>query len=530
MTYLQRNCDPRQSHFSVADMSASKRPFMRPWVSLWVVGCGLFTAMSGKANYELDLQAILNTQGLAQAVAIGDVTGDGLHDMVVVNNGYGGDFNNHVLIYAGTENGALAAPAALAYGDHISGDRGLVLINVDDDDALEVVIGHHRQLAVVNQSNGLEFVIEQIITRDTNHVLGAIDVNADGRAELVSMPVRGTFKPAVFYDVVNWQVMIEVDLSAYGGQFELAVTDLGTDGNEDLLLVNKGSSAFSDLIVLRADGSGGFLPPQTHSLGINNEIASGLAVGDFNADGSVDALVTSGLDLEAALFLADEFGDLWQDTGVPVTGPAELAEAHDLSRNGLSDVALIHQSSNQQLPAIGVLLQQSMGFQAEQLLTLPAPLIYRMQDIALGDVNNDGCGDVLVADHNQGLLVLNGQGCQSGADLGMQVKLRNNRLVITATHFEGLPVNQAAVIVEIATPYGVRFTSTACDMQLIRPGLIQAHCEVGSLAAGTDQRLQLWADTSALPNGLTDLTVTAVINSEWPDPNLSNNTAVFQTH
>jgi len=75
----------------------------------------------------------------------------------------------------------------------------------------------------------------------------------------------------------------------------------------------------------------------------------------------------------------------------------------DLDMDGNSDVILLHGGWN----AAGVYRQTSPGtLLAEQLLTLPYASSYNRQGLAVGDINGDGRPDVVVADYNNGLVVL----------------------------------------------------------------------------------------------------------------------------
>ncbi|WP_223788747.1 FG-GAP repeat domain-containing protein [Marinicella meishanensis] len=486
-------------------------------------------ASAAKADYALNLSALLNTGGLAQAVAIGDVNGDGLLDVVLVNNGYGGPHSNHVQIYLGHSLDGLSAPITLAYSEHLSGERGLVLLNVDDDDALEVVIGHHRQLAVINQDRSDGFVLTQLSTDHPNHLLAAMDINLDGRQDLVAVATIGSYKPAVFYDVLTWSTITTLDVSGQGGRFELAVEDVNDDGLADLLLANKGSSTFADLSVWLHDGQVGLQPVQTHNLGYQHELVSGLATGDFTGDERPDVLLTQDLGAEAALFQQDAFGDLFLSNRIPQHPNAELAEADDLNHDGLSDLVLLHNSSVHSAAGLGVMLQDESGLVAAQWFPLPGPLVYDLQAVALGDLNHDGCGDVVLADHNQGLIVFHGSGCTTGADLSIAISQRDQQWLVSGQHLAGVPVNKAWVDVVIELPYLIRIEAEGCRLRSNGRNRIHGRCAVGDMSPGTGKHWLFKADGSQAIQVLPPVTFTATIGSQISDPNPLNNTATVQS-
>jgi hypothetical protein len=51
------------------------------------------------------------------------------------------------------------------------------------------------------------------------------------------------------------------------------------------------------------------------------------------------------------------------------------------------------------------------GMNPEQLYPIPYASHYSATGLALGDINGDGCTDAVIADYNNGLVILYGHDC-----------------------------------------------------------------------------------------------------------------------
>jgi hypothetical protein len=83
----------------------------------------------------------------------------------------------------------------------------------------------------------------------------------------------------------------------------------------------------------------------------------------------------------------------------------EPVRVADVNGDGRLDVVVAHGGWN----ALGAYLQQPDGTLApEELYPISYASHYNSHGIAVGDINGDGANDVVIADYNNGLVILYG--------------------------------------------------------------------------------------------------------------------------
>ena len=235
---------------------------------------------------------VLSSPGASQ-VAIGDMNGDGLPDLVSA------DFN--VSLFLQRSPGTFASPVSLysgganwvAVGD-LNGD-GIPDIALTDSVGVKVLM-HTGAAGSVTYAAPLSVFTQSIDPGITGANLIAIaDVNGDGLNDLVitdpgpvgSPPTvnvllqdanhHGTFLPAVSYP-----------LDADSIPQSIVIADVNGDGKPDIVI---GGSLVVNVLLQRASAPGTFLAAATYPVTNANEIA----VADVNGDGLVDIVVPVGV-------------------------------------------------------------------------------------------------------------------------------------------------------------------------------------------------------------------------------------------
>lgn len=351
------------------------------------------------------------TGSCPEAVAIGDVNNDGLND-VVVSTVFNDDPVNdhHIHVFLQQPNGELAfsakypVPGAF-YAYH---PKSVDIGDLNNDGRGDVVVSANNAIGIFLQNDG--GTLDPMITYATNHSSGTNsykvrigDFNNDGLLDVVSIDwgtqsydvdvflqnASGTMDPPVVYVV------------QHGGYDDLAVGDVNNDGLQDIIVMSGQGYANDTLGILLQNSEGTMDEPVYYDL-TENVNTNGVAVGDINADGLQDVAVTYNYNI--GVFYQNASGTLDASVSYPSSGDTKPVDIGDVNLDGKADVVSAGGSS------LEVHLQGPSGeLLPYEIYTIPYETHYPPHALEIGDVNNDGANDVVLANCGSGLVVLYGQ-------------------------------------------------------------------------------------------------------------------------
>jgi hypothetical protein len=310
----------------------------------------------------------------ANSVAVGDVNGDGKPDLVVANKCVDeGCGSGTVGVLLGNGDGTFQPVVVYNSGGQGAYDLAIADLNGKGKPDVVVVNNFSSSLSVLlNSGDGTFAPAVNYGTGWSNPISVVVsDVNLDGRPDVVVANWCDSYGCSVGVLLGNGDGTFQAAVTYSAGGLNtmtVAVADVNGDGKPDLLTANAdgGPNGYGSLAVLLGNGDGTFQPPIIIDPGKGG--ASALAVADVSGDGKPDA-VTGGI----SLFFGTGDGSFdlvatYIDLGI---GSLLLA---DLNGDGWPDML----ASNHPLSYVDVFLN-NMGPHSATTTTLissPNPSVY----------------------------------------------------------------------------------------------------------------------------------------------------------
>jgi hypothetical protein len=333
------------------------------------------------------------------AVAVGDLTGDGLDDVALTTSHSSGVVEDHsVFVFVQQGDHRLAAPRRYGTSTPDGGSMYPVIADLDGDGRRELLVASGQGLDVFQAGPaGLappaQFPFGAMVG---DFVL--TDLDGDGLRDVVAtVHPSGT---AVRYGVPGGGYAAPVTVSTQGGPV-VEVADVTGDARADLVWIGQG-------VVVSAQTA-----PRTFGAPVSHPVPTGywptlgsLDAGDVTGDGRADVVVTvpgNWPGSRVVVLTHSAEGALGTWITYPVYDSADSVAIEDLNADGRLDVVVAHGGWHR----VGVLLQRPDGrLGREFLAAVPYASHYSDQAVAVGDIDGDGLKDIVLADYNNGLVVV----------------------------------------------------------------------------------------------------------------------------
>lgn len=351
-----------------------------------------------------------------EVVAISDLNGDSLNDIVIGTGDNGSSPNNlKLFIYCQDTSGTLKPPAIYSYtsNPNLLGLQALATGDLNHDQLNDIVIGYHDTIAIFyqNQSHTLNPAVRFF----SGHSITSIkigDLNYDGLND-IAVSHKNELFITVYYQ--NGSVFSPVNypkLLGNGASEEIEIGDVNSDGHNDLVLLC--GSIYHSLNLYFQDTLGLLMAPVIYYPSFHYFTLGGIAIGDLNQDGRNDiagTLYANTPYTRMFLFIQDTIPGTFHVDTLPAYDCMQPVEIADMNCDGKNEIV----AANGGFSRVSVFEKDSSQQYNYSTFIIPYTSHYNRQGLSLGDINNDGKKDIAIANRGMGLILLlnNGQASPS---------------------------------------------------------------------------------------------------------------------
>jgi hypothetical protein len=330
-------------------------------------------------------------------VAVGDLDGDGRPDIVAATTVFDGTaWRTGLLRYRQQADGTRVADAPITLPASCQA-AALAIGDVDGDGLNDLVVAQYDcGIRIYRQTAAGELTEWAVLDSPSSARMQLADLDGDGRPDIVAFGGRDKVLRIWGNTPTGFVLRQTVTIDASFGSAvrpDLAVGDLDGDGRPDIVVTSDSLPGFAAAALIKQNGDGSFAAPQWLFTG-DNSTAGSLAIGDIDGDGRPDLVV--GPTLGLMVFSQRSDGQLAPARRISdQLFPAAVTLA-DVNGDGRLDILAAVNVSD-----FEVRLQQADGTLAPPA---SYPDVFRGAGLAPGgivvaDVDGDGRVDVLVAGH-----------------------------------------------------------------------------------------------------------------------------------
>lgn len=388
-------------------------------LKIWVCFFALHFVLNTEGQIRYLPHQKLHTGSWPSVTAIGDINNDGLNDIVLGTAQYFDPPNDYKLfIYYQNQLNQLDSPLIIPYLHNVSNtsyDISSIAINdVNDDNLNDIIIGFGDSIGIFFQ-DPVGNLLPKISLYSGTSVDGLKcgDLNNDGLIDIaVSHWNEDSVK--VFYQSINGFQSITYRRLAPNGWSDIALGDINNDGLNDIVHM---SGQLAGRIYLFVQNTLGRLVLPTN-VGLpfnytvwNNNLSTfeAIAIGDLNNDDINDIVAVKNgnrPDSKILIWLFDpSIGSFKSHVEYDAYDIPSSVKIADLNCDGKNEIIVNHSAFG----AVSIYKQNSLGMYDNNYLLInnAASTSSESDAMSIGDINNDGMKDIVLAGRSSLIFLLN---------------------------------------------------------------------------------------------------------------------------
>jgi FG-GAP-like repeat len=323
-------------------------------------------------------------------IVIADLDGNGVDDILVATWWYQVDDGRHDgLVFLNLGDGAFAEPIEVGSGGEYS--NGIAAADFDRDGDLDLALGSGWPRTLVFRNEGDATLSEPEVYESVGYGLETADVNNDGYPDLISSGWGGDEGPDGVTILLNTNsgASFSAQTIPITGAQKLVARDMNCDGYVDLLVGTRRDWPIETQLLLN-DGAGEFLAP--HTIETDPMVQQRLAAGDLNGDGLADLVAVGSQDGVVTVRLSDAGGGFTTHNTYPTEPYSWGIQVIDLNGDESLDVLLLdHGWDDAEARILALLNDGEGGLTPGEPSELDSIIV---DDFAVADLNDDGLPDV----------------------------------------------------------------------------------------------------------------------------------------